>query len=154
MKSIFTILSAIAFSATFLFGQDIKIKRDMVYLDGIEQFKLESLQLGNTVNIYNKEGEKLIVYRYQSYNDKDAITSGNPNGTISWYEVTFLNENMDKCEVDLMMKKGLAKEIISNNLVQDGQLNEASVKQFIVIHGMNYSAQRKSPSTTIIINNN
>lgn len=153
MRIVLSILFVFLMGTPLLFGQKIKVKKDMVYLDGKEQFRMESLQLGNTINIYNLKGDKLIVLKAHTYRDKSAVSAGNPDGNIRYFDVTFLNETLDKCEIPMMLKKGLAGEIISSNLLDNDVLNEKAVKQFITINGTKFSDERNR-STTIIIQHN
>jgi hypothetical protein len=144
--SLFLVWSAIGFT------QKIKIdKTNTVFVDGEAKFILEGQNWGNTEILKNLNGERLAIFNTQDYYDSKHITQGNPKGRVVYFDVTFMNDDMDKCETPINgFKKTLAKEIISNELVKDGALNEKAVKQYVSIHGKRFS-EEKNRSTTVII---
>ncbi|MCO5259515.1 MAG: hypothetical protein M9916_05165 [Crocinitomicaceae bacterium] len=152
MKTLCTIIACFIFLISFSQKQDIKIKDDIVYVNSQEVFKATTQMAGNTITIYNLNGERLIVFNYQTFNDNTKISQSNPSGAVRYIDVTFLNEDMDKCEIQSTIKKGLVKQIIENQLIDnEGKLNDQMVKQFARING-NKITGNKNHSTTIIIN--
>lgn len=103
--------------------------------------------------LYNLNNEKLAVFNAQFYSDSKQITAGNPQGRIGYFEITFINDSLDKCEIRIVgMKKQLAQLIVAEGLVKEGELDKTSVQQFCRINGMKFSEDRNRVGTTIIIN--
>lgn len=154
-KVFFISFLSILFSvSTFAQKEKIKVKKDIVYVDDAPQFTIELNMRMEAFTVYNLQGEKLIYLIAQEYFDNNAQTSSNPKGSIKYFDVTFMNENMNKCEIPIVgLKTAIAKEIIQSGLIKDGQLNDREIQQYIQIHGTKYS-DGKNKSTTIIINNN
>lgn len=155
MKALLTISILLLFFAVNTFSQEQKVtvKKDIVSVDGSPVFTLVSTNYPDAYTLYNLNNEKLAVFSAQFYSDSKQITPGNPQGRIGYFDITFFNEDMDKCEIKIVgMKKSLAQHIVLENLVKDGKLNETAVKQFCRINGMKFSEDRKRSGTTIIIN--
>lgn len=130
---------------------EINKKTEVVSIDGIPAFILEGKNMGNTQILKGIDGQRLAVFQVMDYYDSKHISSGNPKGRVTYYDVTFLNEALDKCEIPVGgFKKQLAKYILDYNLVKDKVLDEEAVKQFVAIHGMKFSDE-KNRSTTVII---
>ncbi|MDY0388581.1 MAG: hypothetical protein RBT65_15950 [Methanolobus sp.] len=132
--------------------QKVTVKKDLVSVDGSAVFKLVSTNYPDAYTLYNLNNEKLAVFNAQFYSDSKQITPGNPQGRIGYFDITFFNADMDKCEIRIVgAKKQLAQLIISEELIKDEKLNETAVKQFCRIHGMKFSEDRENSGTTIII---
>ena len=152
-KQVTTIL--LLFFTFNLFSQEQKVtvKKDLVSVDGSAVFTLVATNYPDAYTLYNLNNEKLAVFSSQFYSDSKQITPGNPQGRIGYFDITFFNADMNKCEIRIVgAKKQLAQLIISENLVKEGELDETAVKQFCRIHGMKFSEDRKNSGTTIIIN--
>lgn len=134
--------------------QKVTVKNDLVSINGSPVFKLVSTNYPNAYTLYSLNNDKFAVFNAQFYSDSKQITPGNPQGRIGYFDITFFNDSMDKCEIRIVgMKKQLAQLIISEGLVKDGNLDETAVKQFCRINGMKFSDDRKNAGTTIIIKN-
>lgn len=141
--------------ATLSQKQKVKVKNDIVTLDGNPMFKMVSSNYPDAYTIYSLEDEKLAIFNAQYYNDPKQITAGSPEGRVGYFEITFFNGDLDQCEIRIVgFKKQLAQHIISAGLIVDGQLVEKAVKEFCAINGSKFSEARKNSGTTIIINNN
>ncbi|RYM35932.1 hypothetical protein ERX46_02760 [Brumimicrobium glaciale] len=141
--------------ASFSQKQKVKVKNDIVTLDGSPLFKIVSSNYPDGYTFYSLDDDKLAVFNSQFYNDPKQVTAGSPEGRVGYFEITFFNEDLDKCEIRIVgFKKQLAQHIISAGLIVDGELDETAVKQFCVINGSKFSEDRKNSGTTIIINNN
>ena len=154
MKTILFIF-ALFFAISNVYSQkkDIKIKDDIVTVDGTAVFKITTVSMGNLTTLDNLQGERLIVFTYQTYNDETKKSQANPSGAVRFLDVTFLNEAMDKCEIRVETKKGMVKQVIDNELIdENGKLNDKMIQQFVRINGTKLSDNKKT-STTIIINN-
>ncbi|OJX37628.1 MAG: hypothetical protein BGO87_11175 [Flavobacteriia bacterium 40-80] len=139
-------------SIGFTFSQKdkIKIDNDIVLVNNIPVFKLKTFQM-QTFTLYDLNDTKLAIFNCLDYYDSKEISSGNPKGRVVYFDVTFLNDDTDKCEIPCNgFKKQLAQYIQEYGLVKEGKLDETAVKQFVKIHGNKFSDVRNR-STTIII---
>ncbi len=131
----------------------VSVKKDLVSVNDTPFFKLVSTNYPDAYILYNLNNKKLAVFNAQFYNDSKQVTSGNPQGRIGYFDITFFNEEMSKCEIRILgFKKQLAQLIISEGLIKDGSLDDKTVKQFCIVNGMKFSEARKQSNTTIIIN--
>jgi hypothetical protein len=154
MKTKFIILLFLFAFKSISHAQKVTVKDDIVSVDGTPVFSLVSVKYPDGYTLHNLNNEKLAVFNSQFYTDSKQITPGNPQGRIGYFDITFLNPDMDKCEIRIVgFKKQLAQLIISEGLVKDGKLDETAVKQFCRINGMKFSEDRKNSGTTIIIKN-
>lgn len=153
MKAGLSILFLLLFSsASFAQKSIIRVKKDIVYTDGKPQFKLVASAIPDAITLYNLQDEKLAVFNAHYYNDSKQITPGNPQGRIGYYEITFLNGDMDQCEIRMVgYKKVLAEILIGEGLIEEGKLVDKSIKQFCTIQGKKFSEDRKHSGQTIII---
>ena len=152
-KRLFTFLLFVCSSQLF-FAQKVTVKKDLVSVDETPVFTMVSTSYPNAYTLYNLNNEKLAYFFAQFYSDPRQINNANPQGKVSYFEITFFNEAMDKCEIRIVgFKKHLAELIISEGLVKNGKLDEAAVKQFCRINGMKFSEDRKNAGTTVIIKN-
>ncbi len=132
-------------------NQKISVKKDLVSLNETPVFKMTSTTYPDAYTVSNLEGVKLIYFNAYFYNSPSQVTSANSNGRIGYFDVTFFNESMDKCEIRIVgTKKALAEQIISEGLIKEGKLDDIAVIQFCRINGMKFSEEQKG--TTIIIN--
>lgn len=155
MKTVLTTTILLFFFTFNIFAQEQKVtvKNDLVSVNGSPVFILISTNYPDAYTLLNLSKEKLAVFNAQFYSDSKQITPGNPQGRIGYFDITFFNEEMDKCEIRIVgAKKQLAQLIISEGLIKDGKLDETAVKQFCRINGMKFSEDRKRSGTTIIIN--
>jgi len=134
--------------------QKVKVKNDLVSINDVPAFNMISTNYPDAYTLCNFNNEKLAVFNALFYNDPNQVTDGNPQGRIGYFDITFFNGDMDKCEIKIVgFKKQLAELIVSAELIKDGGLNETAIKQFCRINGTKFSDNQKSGSTTIIINN-
>lgn len=143
------------FGSGLLMAQKEKIevdkKTEVVSVDGTSVFILEGQNIGNTQILKDLNGQRMAVFQVVDYYDSRYISSSNSKGRVAYFDVTFLNENLDKCEIPVNgFKKQLAKYILDYNLVNENKLDANAVRQFVAIHGMKFS-EEKNRSTTIII---
>lgn len=134
--------------------QKVTVKKDLVSLDDTPIFKMVSSSYPDAYTLYNLNDEKLAFFSAQFYSDTKQATSGNPEGRIGYFDITFFNTDMDKCEIRIVgYKKQLAQLIILEGLIKDGKLDEIAVKQFCRVNGTKFSEDRNRSNTTIIIQN-
>ncbi len=153
MRAGFSILCLFLFSTVALAqNSKINVKKDIVYANGNPQFKLVASAIPDAITLYSLLDEKLAVFNAHYYNDSKQITPGNPQGRIGYYEITFLNGDMDQCEIRMVgYKKVLAEILIGEGLIEEGKLVDKSIKQFCTIQGKKFSEDRKHSGQTIII---
>lgn len=153
MRAGFSILCLFLFSTVALAqNSKINVKKDIVYANGNPQFKLVASAIPDAITLYSLLDEKLAVFNAHYYNDSKQITPGNPQGRIGYYEITFLNGDMDQCEIRMVgYKKALAEILIGEGLIEEGKLVDKSIKQFCTIQGKKFSEDRKHSGQTIII---
>lgn len=149
MKIVVFICCIFAFG--FAFSQKIDVKKDIVTVDGTPVFKMKYDFGQNTIYLHNLQDERLAIFKCESYNDSKQVSNGNPQGRVSYYDATFLNDDIDKCDFNVGgAKKAIAKYLIEYKIMDGDKLNDVAVKKFVKIHGTKFSDQRNS-STTIII---
>jgi len=135
------------------FSQEVKVKKDIVSLDDVPLFKMVSTTYPDAYTLYNLNDEKLAIFNALFYNDPNQVTPANTQGRIGYFDITFFNQTMDKCEIRIVgFKKQLAELIVSEKLIKDGKLDNTAVEQFCRVNGMKFSEAQKS-TNTIIINN-
>lgn len=152
MKKLIFILTIILFS-TISFSQKVKMKGDVVSVDGVPFLKFTTITFGSDYSVkhINADEEEISIL-YLSYKDPNQSSSGNPEGYVRWIEVNFLNFDL-KCEVDNRTRKAFTKLVYLSNLYVDGKINEENVKKFVSKYGTKFSDNRPKSNTTIIINN-
>lgn len=154
MKSILLILALGLSSVTFAQEVEFNKKTNTVSINGVEAFIIEDVNFGSESVVKDLSGKRLAIFTAESYSDPSKITSGNPKGTVSYMKAVFLTENVEKCEISsagVGLRKNLAKHLIENELIKDGQLNPDAVKQYVAIHGSEYSERRKEVNGNVII---
>lgn len=138
---------------------DVDIKEDTVFVDGKASFIFEKMKyLPGTFNYFVKDlaNKKLAFLKFYDFNDPKEISSANPKGRVTYYEVTFL-ESKQKAEIPAYARQvKMAEILVKQNLIIDGTITEESEQEFILINGNPYSLQRNELGNngTIIINNN
>lgn len=107
-----------------LLAQEIEIKKDIVYLDNEPAFKINGGALSTTFSIENMNGKKLIFFKVDNENK-------NANGTAP-YIVSFAGYPglTASFQGSIPFKKSIAKEIVSNDLLADNELNEENVLRY------------------------
>ena len=98
---------------------------------GMRDYTIESL-----------DGKKLMILIYNSYKDYHEVSQYNKDGSVSYYEVAFLNENKDKAEIRYNLFKSIMKLIYTNDLIKDGKLDKEAVDVFVMKNGSKFSELR------------
>lgn len=157
MKWILLTLSLGLSSLTFAQDVEFNKKTNTVSINGVDAFIIEDANFGSESIVKDLSGKKLAIFTAESYSDPSEITSGNPKGTVSYMKVVFLTETIEKCEISsagVGLRKNLAKHLVENEIIKDGQLNPSAIKQYVAIHGSEYSERRKGSGGNVIIINN
>ena len=154
MKSLILILFLGASCLTFSQEVELNKKTNTVSINGVDVFIIEDANFGSESIVKDLDGKKLAIFTAESYSDPSEITSANPKGTVSYMKVVFLTEAIDKCEISsagVGLRKNLAKHLIENDIIKGGLLNLDAVKQYVAIHGSEYSERRKGVNGNVII---
>ncbi len=152
MKNTFLLLLFTCISTLSVFSQKdkINIKKNLVTVNDVPVFNLDVTGNAQAIQLTNLDGKELAYFQLQDFYDSQEITGGNPKGRVIYYEVTFMNDQQ-QCEFQAPgMRKQLAKFILENKLVVDGEINQEAENRLVLIHGKKFS-ERKRNSTTIII---
>jgi len=126
---------------------DQKKDSDMVTKDGADYMRIETkgCGFGQTCahHVYDAAGNKVIIVTIESFKDPAEVKQSNPSGnvTFSTYIFPTLDKKAEYAYVRAKAEK-LAKDIDSNELIQDGLLNEEAVNEFVLVNGMKFSQQR------------
>lgn len=156
MKSIILIFVLRISSLTFAQEVEFNKKTNVVSINGVESFIIEDANFDSESIVKDLSGKKLAIFAADSYSDPSEVTSGNPQGIVTFMSVVFLTETIDKCEVPsegIGLRKNLAKHLVENEIIKDGQLNPDAIKRYVAIYGSEYSDRRKSINGIIIIKN-
>lgn len=154
MKSLILILFLGASYLTFSQEVEFNKKTNTASINGVDVFIIEDANFGSESIVKDLDGKKLAIFTAESYSDPSEITSANPKGTVSYMKVVFLTEAIDKCEISsagVGLRKNLAKHLIENEIIKGGLLNLDAVKQYVAIHGSEYSERRKVVNGNVII---
>lgn len=156
MKQLILLLTITCSTAAFAQKQKITVDDDTLKVDGAPYCVLDkSPGLGFDFTVKSLEGAELFFLQFQEYNNPTKVSNSNPNGRVTYFEVTFFNDRQ-KCEIDHEgSKKAIAKWIVQNDLVKNGAVNQEAENKAVLINGMKYSEERKAAGggTTVIINN-
>lgn len=154
MKKILLLLILSAILPTISIAQKAKIsiENDTVYVNGKPEFILDMVSAANfDFKLKTLDGAQVAFLQFNDFFDSKEISSGNPKGRVTYFEFTFLESGL-KCETSIPgMKKAIAKFIHENGLIQNNQLNEKAVKDFVLIQGTKYSEQKRNSTTIIIV---
>jgi hypothetical protein len=153
MRILFLLASLVSLSFVGIDKDKYELKDGVATLNGNPIFRLESTDKWATdYKLKTLEGKEVAFFKWYSIKDKNSISPSNPEGRITYYDVTFYESGL-KCEMDANhTKKSLVRELHSHNMVFENQVNQESIKSFVLIHGTKFS--EKTRGTTVIINNN
>ena len=103
-----------------VFAQEVKIKKDVVYVDGVE-----SLNVGgdmNNVSFYDLEGNEIVFMRYIHDSKYGSL----------YTKTTFLDINKSFTNMTyIFTKKDLIKKLIENKVLVNGKIDPEKAERFI-----------------------
>jgi len=144
-----------ALSLSFMPGDKDKyeVKDNVATLNGKPIFRMDHKdKWANDFKLQTLDGKDVAYFKWEVFNDKNAISQGNPEGRKTYYDILFYESGL-KCEMSAAYtKKQLAKELHYHNLVFENVVNPDAIKTFVLIHGTKFSELRRG-GTTVIINN-
>lgn len=162
MKNVLLILLFI-YTAAVSFSKDkksaVELREDTVYVEGSSLFIMEKLKpFPGFFNYFikNLKGDKLAFLKFNEYYDPKEISSANPKGRVTYYEVTFIESNQ-KAEIPAFARQIKIAEFLTNqHLLSAEGISAEAEQEFILVNGNPFSLKRRemSGTNTIIINNN
>ncbi len=132
-------------------AQKIKLdsKTNQVTVDGVNSFKIDRSGCGWGMedchfDVYDIDSNKVIRINYKEFKSPMERKSSNPEGIVRYYEYIFL-KSKTKAEVEFLYIKEekVAKNILKNNLIANGKINETAVEEFVLVHGTAFSERAK-----------
>lgn len=132
-----------------LFAQKVKLddKTNQVTIDGVNSFKIERSGCGWGMpdchfDVFDNDGNKVIRINYKEFKSPMERKASNPEGIVRYYEYIFL-VSKSKAEIEYlyMKEEKVAKNIVKNNLIVNGKLNDKAVEEFVLVHGTDFSAR-------------
>lgn len=144
-------------SAAFSQKQKITVEDDVIMVDGTPYAKLEKKNpAAPTYTVKSLDGTVLMNWQFLDFNDPKEVTSGNPSGRVTYFQVTFFGDKQ-QCEINPPManSKAIAKCIVENDLIAGNTINQESENNFVLVNGMKFSQQKQTTGggNVIIINN-
>ena len=137
----------IAFSCcNIAFAQKVDVKDNIITVDGNPYAKIErdgnllTAELSFTISSIST-GKKLMVIAMQNIFLPERKSWDNPDGRVTYSKFVFLDSADHVCEADISFLKNdkLAKYIVKNNLIINGELNAPEVKTFALVKGKPFS---------------
>lgn len=122
----------------------ITVDDDTIKVNGIPYGVIEKKSgLGFDFKIKSLQGKELIYFQFLEFNNPSKANASNPQGRVTYFEVTFMNDGQ-KCEVECPgTKKGVAKIVAENDLLKGNEANVDSEKSFVLINGMKFSEEKQ-----------
>jgi hypothetical protein len=144
------------------FGQKVKIKKDIIYVDGMEYMTFDKELNGHlfTFTFYNLQGEEVAYADMGEYVDPQKCESANPECKVFFYTVSVEGVE-EKCEINnpFNLKKKIAKLFYKANVLKDDKIDLEKANKFIKRKSTPHTTrilqieEAKKTGTTIIINN-
>jgi hypothetical protein len=155
MKKYFllTVLFLIVTSTIKAQKQKITVDNDTIKVDGTAYGIIEKKNaLQSDYTVKSLDGKEQIFFKYQEFNDPaKADNYGNPQGKVTYFEVTFLNSG-GKCEMDIAAtKKGVAKVVVENHLLKGNEVDSDAEKKLILINGSKFSERQNALNAPKVI---
>ena len=148
------------------FGQKVKIKKDIAYVDGKEYVKvLPDPAARICYNITSLNGNDLFYLKYNTYNDPMQVDyKTNPDGSVGYFEVlsadldtVYFETFLTGCLMGCDRRENIVKMLFASKAVKDdGTIDLAKLEILSKKVGFEYSRKRDevkgtSNSNTVII---
>ena len=144
MKKI--LLASMFIASCFAFGQKVKIKKDIVYVDGKEWLLAEEDNFN--YSIFDKNKNEIIFVKYMKQNIGDNMLF-NRSGKPNYYLVRFIGT--DKSIEIREFPEDILKIIYKSNVVNsDFTLNQDKLNTLVEKYGNDFSKDTGSTNTVII----
>ncbi|MDR0802744.1 hypothetical protein [Fluviicola sp.] len=157
MKNLLLILVICVSSTAFSQKKKVTIEGDTIRVDGVSYAILEKKGVGAPVyTIKSMNGTALMNWQFLDFNNPNKVSNSNPHGRVIYFQVTFFNDKQ-QCEINPAMAtaKGVAKCIVENELIKEGEIDQEAENNFVLVHGKKFSEEKQTlrGGSTIIINN-
>lgn len=134
MRSILTII-VLCFAVNFSFAQKVKIKKDIVYVDGKKYVKAERESGNMSIYSLNEDEEELVFIKLYD------PTPNNKTRNDSYYIVRFIEANVE-VEISGKSRKGIIKMLYKGKVIKDGEIDQKRLKSFVSKYGSDESANK------------
>lgn len=161
----FVFIFSFLFASVSAFGQTVSMKKDVVLVDDQPVFVFKKIN-ALMYSVESLKGERLAVLQVVRFNNGVTThtsnssrpvpgrnTSTTTSNTTSYYDVTFMDDQLTKCEIPMQTKKAVAKEWVHFNLIQQNFLNREEVQKYVKIYGTKFSeyySTNGKPATVIV----
>lgn len=147
------LLFSLILIASFAFGQEVKMKKGIITIDGKEWAKYDGCGMFDE-NCSILKGENEIAFVSNTINDPSLASKYRTNTTVYWAEVKFLGLNLSFEESET--PKNIVKTLYKGQVFdEDGKFNEEKIARLIEKKGAQYSKKYlNNNGQTVIINNN
>jgi len=130
-----------------------ELKDDVFLVNGSAVFKLEHQGgMGYDFKLKTLDDKEVAFLKMMEFNDDKQISSSNPKGRVTYFDVTFYESGL-KCEIEASFpKKFVGRDLYKHGIIKDNMPDEGAIKNFALINGSKFSP-RAAGGTIIIINN-
>lgn len=155
MKYMLITFSILFSTALFAQKQKITVDEDTIKVDGTSYAIIEKKSgMVYDFTIKSMSGTPLMYWQFQEFNNPNKVSSSNPHGRVTYFQVTFFNDKQ-QCEANpVATKKGIAKMIVESELISNQLINQEAENNFVLIQGSKFSDEKKTVNGTVIIINN
>lgn len=142
MKNLITVIlfTLIAFAG---FSQKIKVKKNTIYVDGMEYMTYDRETNGAAFNFtfYDLSGEEIAYATGHNYYDASQVSDANRDGRVYYYEMKIEGVS-DFFEMNnpFNMKKKVAKLFYKGKVINDGKVDLAKAEKLTKRRGKPHSA--------------
>ena len=159
MKRISFILILLLFAAA-VSAQQVEVRRNQILSDGNQVATIERNCVAGicTFFIRNSEGQNLITIVERDFIDpaeKRDTPHPNPNnGRVFYLRFSFADgrgiaETQSAAITRNAQNRAIATTIVMSNLIQNGELNDDAVRDFIQMHGTRFTDRQNQINTNI-----
>ena len=159
MKKLLFIAITLLFTAT-ISAQNVRVARNKIVVDGTEIASIERLGCRAASPqcihyIRNSEGNLLITVVEMDFSDPTEVTQFNPNGVVRYLRFSFADDGGIAEMLNPAMLNtrpiDVARIVAAARLINDNELNEREVRNFIQAHGTHFSDRERELDRSRII---
>lgn len=121
-------LSVVVLISTLTFGQKVKIKKDLVYIDKIEYCKIIKESGKTTLSTLN--GTDFALIEINSYGSGNFDPNTNKEIYVKFSEISFLGQEIPWFDMNEVNVSDIIVELYKGYILEDGELNVANAKKF------------------------
>lgn len=140
----FILLFALLVGSQMVQAQKIKIKGDIVTVDGEAYLKWVNTEGTSGANVYlPNSSEEVVTILHRSYTE-----ASKDNEKVSWIEIQFLSLDLI-CEVEVCEHKELVQMFYDNNVFENGKMTENNVWNFVAKYSTDFSDNQPESVETV-----